>query len=128
MNLFYDLPCELINYIYSFNDKNDHMIKYTDTLSMINRCKNFTIGQTFELNINVLKYAISPKFNYCINHNHEILIKKPYGVSTNCLNCGLYEYFEWKDSESNWWHLKKDYDVKYDNILPGYPHYIGYRQ
>ena len=128
MNIFYDLPDELISFIYEFNDPNDHKIKYTDTLSMINRCKNFTIGQTFELNVNVLKYAISPKFNYCINHNHEILIEKPYGVSTNCLNCGLYEYFEWKDSESNWWHLKKDSDVKYDNILPGYPHYIGYRQ
>lgn len=119
MNLFYDLPDELINYIYSFNDQYDHMIKYIDTLSMINRCKNFTIGQTSGLNINILKYAILPKFNYCIINNHEILINKPYGVSTNCLNCGLYEYFEWKDSECVWslygWHLKKDYD----NILPG---------
>ena len=126
MNFFFDLPDELINYIYSFNDQHDHMIKYTNTLSMINRCKKFTIGQTWGLNINILKYAISPKFNDCINNNHEILINKPYCVLTNCLNCGLCACFEWKDSESVWCHLKKKSNV--NNILPGYPHFIGYRQ
>lgn len=128
MNFFFDLPCELINYIYSFNDKYDHMIKYTDTLSMINRCKNFSVGITYGLNVTVLKYAISPKFNNCMANNHKILIEKPFSIMTRCLNCGVKKFFNWKDGESNWWHLKKDYDVKYDNILPGYPHYIGYRQ
>ena len=127
MNFFLDLPCELINYIYSFNDKYDHMIKYTDTLSMINRCKNFIVGRTYGLNVNVLKYAISHKFNYCVTNNHKILIEKPYFIKTRCLNCGLISCFKWKDGLHNWRHLKKDYDVKYDNILPGYPHFIGYR-
>ena len=71
----------------------------------------------------IMKYK-SGLFKLC--HIHEILINKPYCVLTNCLNCGLCACFEWKDSESVWCHLKKKSNV--NNILPGYPHYIGYRQ
>lgn len=63
MNRFFDLPEELINYIYSFDSTRRE--KFKDTLDEINKCKNFVIWRTYNYPVTIIKYAVKWKKKEC---------------------------------------------------------------
>lgn len=105
MNRFFDLPQELINYIYCFDSTNRE--KFKETLNEINKCKNFVIWRTYNKPVTIIKYALRWKNKECFEKGHTIEITKPFGVLCRCRDCGVAQRFNYRDSVYHYTHLPK---------------------
>ncbi len=105
MNRFFDLPQELINYIYSFDSTRRE--KFKDTLDEINKCKNFVIWRTYNYPVTIIKYAVKWKKKECFEKGHTIEITKPFSVVCKCRDCGAMQGFNYRDSLFHYTHLPR---------------------
>ena len=104
-NLFERLPQCLINYIYSFNNQDDHSKKYQDTLKIIKKCEQFDLGWTYNYPLIKQNYVCLWKHDNCVEQKHQIKLyrsrNKPFGVIGNCLTCKKFQGFKWKEMNLN---------------------------
>jgi len=122
INLFYDLPQDIINLIYLFNV--DHRIKFSKCMKEVDNTKYFVISNTVNYYIRITDYAVTWKEKSCLKNNHIIRLYLPYGVFAQCTDCGKTQAFYYRGCFTSYCHLPKKRQAGYKTLQPSFNWHI----